>query len=197
MSTAEPLNPPVAAFVTANELLHISVQLHNEGKRCELVRGELVVMSPTKGPHGVVTAEVHGLLYMHLRGKSLGSLFAAETGFLVSVNPDTVRAPDIAFVRRDRIEALGLPASFFPEAPTLAVEVVSPSESAKEVHEKAKMWIESGCGAVWLVWPGDRTVTDYRSLDNIRVLTADQTLEGGDAVPGFSAKVADLFVGLS
>ncbi|MEM9186853.1 MAG: Uma2 family endonuclease [Planctomycetota bacterium] len=195
MSTAEvPATP--AALITADELVGISLRLRNEGKRCELISGELKIKSPTKGPHGIVAGETHGLLYLFLHDKNLGRLFSAETGFLVSSDPDTIRAPDVAFVRRERFEAVGLGDSFFKEAPALAVEVVSPSETAKEVHEKAQMWIDSGCEAVWLIWPDDQTVTVYRSLDNIRVLTSEQQLDGEDVVPGFSLLVADLFTGL-
>lgn len=178
--------------MTAHELALLSPE-----QPCELVRGELRMMSPSKGPHGVVAGKVFGLLYPHVASGRLGEMFAAETGFLIERDPDTVRAPDVAFVRQARIDVIGVPDAYFPEAPTLAVEVVSPNDQAERVHEKARMWIEAGCEAVWLVWPEDRSVTDYRSLDNIRVLKESETLTGGDAVPGFSVRVGDLFVGLS
>ena len=153
-------------------------------------------MSPAGNQHGAIANEIAYLLNVVVRREGLGRVFIAEAGFVVSRNPDTVKAPDAAFVRKARIDAVGMTTKYFPEAPTLAVEVVSPGDSAKEVHAKARMWIESGCEAVWLIWPDDRSVTDYRSLDNIRVLKQDDTLEGGDVVPGFAVKVFELFAGL-
>ncbi|MEM6656402.1 MAG: Uma2 family endonuclease [Planctomycetota bacterium] len=197
MSTAEPKTAIEQPLVTADELLEISSELSMHGKRCELIEGKLIVMSPAQSPHGIIAGETFGLLYNHVRQNKLGKLFAAETGFTVSNRPHTVRAPDVAFVKQERVDALGKIDKFFPEAPTLAVEVVSPSDKAEEVQAKAIMWIESGCEAVWIVWPGDQTVTDYRSLRDIRILTADETLDGGGVVPGFAVKVAEIFAGLS
>lgn len=193
MSTAE---PQTARLITADELLRISSELSVHGKSCELIEGRLKVMSPAQTTHGIVAGEVFGLLYSHVRPNRLGKLFAAETGFVVSRRPDSIRAPNVAFVRQARIEAIGPTEKFFPEAPTLAVEVVSPSDTADEVQEKAQMWIEAGCGAVWVVWPHSRSLTDYRSLNSIRLLGEEDTLEGGDVVPGFSMKVAEIFAGL-
>lgn len=192
MSTA---NVPITftSPVSADELLAISAQLRSAGKRCELVRGKVISMSPASNEHGQIANEVAYHLNVAVRAKQLGKVFIGKTGFLVERDPDTVRAPDVSFVRADRANEIGSTRSYFPEAPTLAIEVVSPSDSAELVHEKAKMWIESGCESVWLLWPDDRTVTVYRSLENIRVLTSDKLLDGEEVVPGFSIQVADLF----
>lgn len=153
-------------------------------------------MSPAGSEHGKVADEVAYLLNVVVRRGKLGRVFAAESGFILDRDPDTVRAPDVAFVAEARIDETGIPKAFFPGAPNLAVEVVSPSDSAQEVHEKARYWIERGCQAVWVVWPDDQSVTVYRSLQDIQVLTADEKLTGEPVVPGFSVKVAELFAGL-
>ncbi|MEM1304419.1 MAG: Uma2 family endonuclease, partial [Planctomycetota bacterium] len=183
--------------ITADQLLGISVQLRNHGKRCELVSGELRIMSPTGGEHGVLSARIAAVLNVHVATNGLGVCFGAETGFVVQRDPDTVKAPDAAFVKQDRIDAVGISAKYFPEAPTLAVEVVSPSESEDEVHAKAQMWIESGSEMVWVVWPEDRTVSVYRPQQEVLKVGEAETPDGGGVVPGFAVEVAELFAGLS
>ncbi|MEN1678466.1 MAG: Uma2 family endonuclease [Planctomycetota bacterium] len=189
-------SPPYAPPLTADHLYGIGAQLKQHGKRCELVSGELRIMSPAGGQHGALASDIGAMLASHARALGLGRCFGAETGFVIQRDPDSVRAPDVAFVAQDRIDAIGIPERFFPETPTLAVEIISPSETESQVHAKAQMWIESGCEMVWLVWPSSRTVTVYRSLEDVRELATDQTLEGGDVLPGFSVPVATLFESL-
>ena len=196
MSTAEIPPTTPGQLITADILPSISAELKMQGRRCELVRGELRTMSPASDQHGQVANEIAYHLNVAVRSQELGVVFIGETGFVVGREPDSVLVPDVSFVRADRIKEVGVTRKYFPEAPTLAIEVVSPNDVAENVHAKAKMWIEAGCQAVWLLWPDSQTVTDYRSLENIRVLTAEQTLEGGDVVPGFAVPVGDLFAGL-
>jgi len=192
MSTAEPAAEPM----TADRLLSVSRQLSMRGERCELVEGELKTMSPSGNRHARLAMRLGSKLDQFVEDNHLGACFSAEGGFLIDRNPDTVRAPDVAFVKKSRIDAIGFPTGYFPEAPTLAVEVVSPGDSAKEVHEKAAMWITAGCEAVWLVWPDSRELTVYRSLDNIRILREDQALDGEEVLPGLSIRVGEIFEGL-
>ncbi|MEM6798039.1 MAG: Uma2 family endonuclease [Planctomycetota bacterium] len=192
MSTAE----SASTAITADQLLAISTELKRSGRRCELLRGELRVMSLAGYEHGSIADEIAFQLNLVVRQNALGKISVGEAGFLIARDPDTFRAPDVAFVRADRVAAVGITPKYFPEAPALAVEVVSPSESREQVDAESRLWIESGCEAVWVLRPNDETVTDYRSLDNIRVLTAEQNLEGGGVVPGFSVKVAELFAGM-
>jgi len=113
-------------FFTADELL----RLPDDGYRYELVRGELRKMSPAGSRHGVVAAAIIGSLAPFVREHSLGKVFTSETGFLIQRDPDTVRAPDCAFVQTERfIDTPG----YFPGAPDLAVEVISPGDSYSEV----------------------------------------------------------------
>jgi Uma2 family endonuclease len=174
---------------TADQLL----RMPDDGFRYELVEGELRKMSPAGSEHGMLVVNVTLRLSQHVVKAALGVVFGAETGFLLSENPDTVRAPDVAFVRKERIPDTGVPASFWPGAPDLAVEVVSPSDRFGDVEEKVQGWLSAGTRAVWVVNPRGRSVTVYGSTTDIIRLTEDDVLEGGDVVPGFSCPVGEIF----
>jgi Uma2 family endonuclease len=116
----------------------------------------------------------------------------AETGFQISRDPDTVRAPDVAFVRAERLPAAE-PLGFFPGAPDLAVEVLSPSDRAGEVLAKVQDWLEAGCRAVWVVDPHTQTISDYRSRSEVVVFSGADTLTGGTVLPGFSVSLPEIF----
>src|SRR5258708_4028405 len=113
----------------------------DDGYRYALVKGELTRMSPTGHEHGIVALHIAAALHDYVKAKNLGATYAAETGFLITRNPDTVGAPDAAFVRRERLEAAGTIKSFWIGAPDLAVEVVSPGDSAREGGQKGKQWL--------------------------------------------------------
>lgn len=175
--------------VTAEELL----AMPDDGFRYELVRGELIRMAPTGDEHGDITMELAALLHRYVKANKLGKVYAAETGFKLESNPDTVRAPGIAFVRMERVQATGRLPGFRFGAPDLAVEVLSPSDRIKRVQEKVGNWLEAGAYMVWVVSPKLRTVTTYRSLSDIITLTEKDFLDGGKVVPGFQIRVADIF----
>ena len=176
------------SITTAEELL----RLHEPGNRHELVRGELHRMSPAGWWHGAVASRVDRLLGTFVDERSLGVVFGAETGFLLERDPDTVRAPDVAFVAAARVPR-EVSAGFFPGPPDLAVEVVSPGDSFTSVHEKALSWIEHGTRVVWVVDPNARRVTVYRGRHDVWPLAADDELVGGDVLPGFAIRVRELF----
>jgi Uma2 family endonuclease len=180
MSITEPIT-------TAEQLFH-SPDLG----RCELVRGQLVMMSPAGSQHGAIAARVAWILMSFVEPRGLGIVLAAETGFRIATDPDTVRAPDAAFVRADRSGG-NLPHGFFPGAPDLAVEVLSPDDRAGEVVAKVMSWLDAGCVAVWVVDPKTFTVTTYGPDRKATILRSDDTLGGGDVLPGFNVPVADVF----
>ena len=175
------------ALMTAEELLHASIP----DKRTELVRGVLVVREPAGGRHGRVTSELARLIGNHVPAHALGAVYAAETGFTLARHPDTVRAPDIAFVRRDRVpdpEPLG-----FPEfAPDLVVEVLSPGVRPGEVLTKVGDWLTAGTPLAWIVDPERRTARVYRHDGSMTVVTESALLEGEDVLPGFTCPLASI-----
>ena len=175
--------------MTADELL----EMPDDGYRYELVKGELIRMPPPGDEHGEVTMELAGPLHRHVKQNNLGKVYAAETGFKLESDPDTVRAPDIAFVRREVVEKTGRLKSYRSGAPDLVVKVLSPSDTIGKVEEKVPQWLEAGARMVWVVSPKLRTVTVYRSLTDIVVLTEKDTLDGGHVVPGFQIRVAEIF----
>jgi Uma2 family endonuclease len=176
-------------LVTAEELM----RMPDDGYRYELIKGEVLRMPPTGGEHGVTTMKLGTRLARYVEEKGLGVVFAAETGFKIATDPDTVRAPDAAFVRRERVPPEGVPKGYWPGAPDLAVEVVSPHDAYTEVEEKVFEWIDAGAQMVIVVNPRRRTVTVYRSREQITVLGEGSTLGGGDVLPGFSCQVSELF----
>jgi Uma2 family endonuclease len=176
-------------LMTADQLL----RMPNDGWRYELVAGELRRMAPAGGEHGYVGIRATRLLDRFIEKEQLGgSLFAAETGFRIFTSPDTVRAADVAYVgpeRLDQARVRGYP-NF---APDLVVEVVSPGDTASEVHEKVMEWLEAGARLVWALYPRTRSVVVHRPGGEARVLRADDTLDAEPVLPGFSCRVGDLF----
>ncbi len=175
--------------VAAEELLRIP----DYGFRYELVRGELRRLTPAGNVHGRVAMNVAWPLAQYVKAHDLGTVYAAETGFKLATDPDTVRAPDVAFVSRQRVEAVGEVEGYWPGAPDLAVEVISPSDSHVEVEEKVFDWLEAGTKMVLAVNPRRRSVTLYRSQSDITILTGTDILDGNDVVPGFQLTLREIF----
>lgn len=165
----------------------------DDGMRHELVDGEVTTMPPAGFEHGRVEALVAHRLMTFVGDGRLGVVVTGDTGFILARNPDTVLGPDVAFVRTDRLPPTEMRARFAEMAPDLAVEVVSPSDRASEVAEKVTRWIGAGVRLVWLVYPARRQVEVHRAGGMTRVLEGDDTLDGGDILPGFAVPVADLF----
>ena len=176
-------------LITAEQLL----EMPDNNMRRELVRGEIREMAPAGDEHGEIAMTVGYFLSHHVRARRLGRTYTAETGFIIARDPDTVRAPDAAFVRQEVIDATGRLRGFRPGAPDLAIEVISPGDSYTEVKGKVMEWLEAGCRMVVTIDPRQRTVTVYRSRNDITILTEEDTLLGGDVVEGWEVPVADLF----
>lgn len=175
--------------MTAEELL----ALPNDGFRYELIQGELRRMSPAGHRHGRLVLNITTPLDQHVRDNELGAAYAAETGFLLTIDPDTVRAADVAFVRQERVDEVGDTDGYWPGAPDLAIEVVSPNDLYTEIEEKVIDWLEAGTRMVVIVNPRKRSVTVYRSRAAITLLTEQDALDGADVVPGWRIAVADIF----
>lgn len=172
-------------ITTAEELL----KAQNIG-RCELVRGELRMMVPPGFEHGGIALRIGRRLDEYAEPRGLG-VVVVETGFLLSTKPDTVRAPDAAFVRAERVK--GTIRGYFPGAPDLAVEVLSPGDRPGEVSEKVSEWLQAGAQAVWVLDPADRTVTIHAAGQWPRRLGPEDVLCGGNALPGFEIVVGEIF----
>lgn len=180
---------PARRAVTAEELF----ALPDDEWRRELVDGEIIRMTPTGAAHGVVTAGIGSLLHEHVSTRDLGVCCGADTGFILRRDPDVVRAPDAAFVAAHRIPDTGVPASYWPFAPDLAVEVVSPSDHFADVQAKVAEYFAAGARQVWVLDPASRTVRAYRSVSDVQVFDVDGTLTGGDLLPEFRCEVRRLF----
>ena len=171
-SVREVTRVPTAVQATTAEQLAL---LPDTGMHYELVQGELQMMSPAGHLHGRVAMRLGSLLEHHVRRLRLGTVYAAETGFLLSREPDTVRAPDFAFVSKGRLAGLGMTDTF------------------TQVEEKAMVWLAAGTRLVLVVDPGTRTVRLYRSEGHITVRRAQDEIDAGDVVRDWTFSVGDVF----
>jgi Uma2 family endonuclease len=174
-------------LLTADDLSRLNIQ----DKRTELVRGRLVVREPAGFRHGVVALEIARRLSDFVTSRSLGVVVAAETGFTLFRDPDTVRAPDAAFVRADRVPQ-PLPRGYAAFAPDFVVEVLSPDDRAGEVLAKISDWLGAGVRLVWVLDPERRVARVYRSDGSEAMIAAENTLDGEDVLPGFTCRLSDL-----
>jgi len=174
-------------LVTADEL-----RAMGDIGRCELIYGELVVMSPAGAEHGVVAMRFGRYLEAHVDEHALGAVFAAETGFIVARNPDLVRAPDVSFVRASRVPS-PLPSGYLEGAPDLAVEVVSPDDSKREVAEKVNMWLAHGTQVAWVAYPRQMMVEIHRVGQLPQRLTAGDEIHDELLLPGFVLPLSKVF----
>jgi Uma2 family endonuclease len=175
--------------MTAEEL----ARLPDDGMRRELVRGEPRAMSPSGWEHGSITGRLAASLIPFVEEHDLGEVAVGDVGCILASDPDLVRAPDVAFIRRDRAPEGGLARGFFRGAPDLVVEVISPNDRYGDVAEKVADWHAHGTRPVGVVDPRWRTVGLHRPGEPARTLGDGDTIEGGDAVPGWSLAAGTLF----
>ena len=178
-------------FMTAAELL----AMPDDGfHRYELVKGELITMPPAGGEHGAIGSRADRRIGTFVEQNDLGEVFNSDTGFIISTDPDTIRAPDVSFLRKESIPADGIPKGFIPGAPDLAIEVISPTDSYTEVAEKVAQLLEAGTQLVVLIDPRTRTIALHHHDGAIDRLTEDDTVTFGDVLPGFECPITELFV---
>ena len=162
------------------------------GKRHELVKGELVEVPGAGALHGLIVGVIYRLLAAFVDERGLGYAFGDGVGYILGRDPDLVRIPDASYVARERVPEDGIPEGFWPIAPDLAVEVVSPHDRAEDIHGKVREYLAAGTRLVWVLWPRSRAVTVHDAGGETRELDAADELDGGDVLPGFRVRVADL-----
>lgn len=180
---------PNTTLVSAEDLLTSRVP----EKHVELVAGVVRRMTPAGGIHGAIAAELLVAVGNYVRERRMGRVFAAETGFILSRNPDTVRAPDVAFVSTERLPAKGLSRGFLEGGPDLAVEIMSPDDSWTDMSAKAAQYLASGTSLVWVVDPASRTGMMHYADGTSRRVDAGHDLVGDPVLPGFRYPLAALF----
>jgi len=176
------------ALLTSEDLWKIVA----DGSRYELCRGELVPMTPVGLRHSAIVMRLGSLLTAYVNRKRLG-IVGTEGGFKLRSKPETTRAPDLHFVSKARLAKEGITEKFADYPPDLAVEVLSPADTASDVQQRVEEYLSARVPLVWVVDPKLQRVTVYRSLRDVKVLTPSQQLDGGQVIPGFRVKVSDIF----
>jgi len=159
--------------------------------RCELIYGELVMMSPAGFSHGEIASRIGRFIGNYVEENDLGVVLGAETGFVIE-EPDLVRAPDVGFVSKQRVPKAQSD-KYFRGVPDLAVEVVSPSDSKREIAEKVNMWLANGTISCWVADPRTMTVTIYRPAKEPIRLPATGRIKGEPTLPGFTLPISRIF----
>ena len=178
-------------LLTADDLL----RLHGQGVRGELIRGvlELEETMVSGYTHGKIVMSLSATLFNFVKPRSLGTLVAADSGVWLERDPDTVRGPDIAFSSAERIPLDADIPGYSEVVPDLVVEVRSPSDSRREVHDKARMWLSHGVPLVWVVHPDTRTIDVHRPDRAAATLAGDDSIDGAEVLPGFACALAEVF----
>ena len=176
-------------LLTAEDLL----RLYGDGVRGELIRGVLCETMPTGQEHGEIVVSLSAALWNFVNPRRLGRLTASHYGVWLERDPDTVREPDIAFTSAEKIPVDARVTGYAEVAPDLVVEVASPSDSRREVHDKARMWLSHGVRLVWVVHPETRTVDVHRPDHEVATLADQDALDGLDVLPGFACEVGAVF----
>ena len=162
----------------------------DDSVQIELDEGELIKMAPAALNHGKYEVRIAALLHAHAQRHALGVVYCGDTGF--TLGPDTVRAPDVAFIQTARLASVEGDV-FGNGAPDLAVEIFSPSDSVRQLMRKVKQYFAAGCHTVWIVYPDRREVQVLEAAGADRLLTDADTLEAPELLPGFSTPVKDVF----
>ncbi len=184
--TSEAL-PPDAEIMTGEDVFELG-----DIGRAELVKGELVRMAPTGHLHGYIEYRFSKVLGIFVDEHKLGRVLTGEVGIYTGRDPDTVRGADVAFISNERLAQVHSH-SYLDVAPELIVEVMSPDDRWYDVNDKLTEYFDIGVQIVWVADPLRRQVRVYRSLTEMQILSVDDTLSGGEALPGFGVTVAELF----
>ena len=178
-----------ARLLTAEELL----RLYSEGVRGELIRGVLCETMPTGQEHGEIAASLTIALGQFIKPRELGRITTSDAGVWLERDPDTVREPDVAFFSAAKAPPGRRVTGYSETVPDLVAEIASPSDSRREVHDKAHMWLSHGVRLVWVVQPETRSIDVYRPGEAVATLGDEDALDGLDVLPGFACEVSAVF----
>ena len=176
-------------LLTADDLL----RLYSKGVKGELIRGVLAQTVPAGGEHGEIAMTLGSALLAFVKPGRLGRVFGTDSGVWLENDPDVVREPDVAFISAEKLPLSIRNPGYYRGSPDLVAEIVSPTDTAREVYDKARMWLSHGVTLVWVVHSGTRTVDVYSLGSSTSTLMEDDTLEGGAALPGFTLPVREIF----
>ena len=186
MTTAQKTRPKL---VTADELL----EMDRQDIKGELIRGVFCEKMSVKVKHGQAAMSLGAFILAHVRPRRLGRVIGTDAGVLLERNPDTVREPDVAFISADRLPLNADIPGYLEVVPDLVAEIISPSDRPAQIHDKTRMWLSYGVRIVWEIHPERREVQVHQLGQPPTVLGEDDTLDGGDVLPGFSLPVRDIF----
>jgi Uma2 family endonuclease len=179
---------PESRLVTAEEFL----QLGSKMACAELIAGRVIELSPAGAEHSSLGGRVFARLLAHADDTDAGMCTTADGGYVLSRDPDVVRAPDAAFVARDRLPDGRAPRMFFEGAPDIAVEVMSPSEAAGEIEAKTQQYLRAGTRLVWIIYPDEKLARVWRADGTTTLIEEDGSLVGEDVLPGFELPLGDV-----
>ena len=165
------------------------LNLPEDGHKYELVEGEARVVSPLYLEHEELVTHLIALLHPFTRKR--GRLYGSSAGFRMASG--NIRCPDVSFIRRERLPGGRSPRSFGAGAPELCIEIISASEDRQEMRQKVAEYFEAGAQQVWHLFPETQRLLLYTSPKEVTTLEAEKEVDGGDLLPGFRCKVADLF----
>ena len=182
---------PITQHLSGDDLMQVCAE--NPDKRFELIEGQLIEMPPTGIEHGHIGGNAYFLLKHYNKTHQRGWILQGETGFFTREDKSTVRAADVVFISYDKLHIGEAHLGYGRVAPELIVDVVSPSDRAGDIEEKVREWLAFGVLVVWVIYPKTRRVHVYEPNGQATILTAEDTITGGAALPDFQAQVSEFF----
>lgn len=175
--------------MTVEELL----ELEDDGRRYELIRGELLSMPPTGEAHGHVMGKLSHLIWRYLDENPIALLAVGDPGYVLGHDPDILLAPDLALTLVTRLHGESAERGYPARAPDVVIEILSPTDRIGPVNEKVSLYLEAGVRIIWLIDPDRKAITQYAPNQPARLLQSGDTLTAESVLPGFQLPVSDIF----
>jgi len=167
--------------------------LPDDGQCYELIRGVLITMAPASAPHGAVTDRIRRRIGNFVKANNSGKAYTAETGVFIEHDPDTVRAPDYAFISHERIAGASPSSRYSEITPDLVVEVIAGDYRSSVVEAKTRMWLDAGVRLVAVAYVGSTELIAHHADGTVRRFGPGDTLSCEPVLPGFACAVDDIF----